>query len=80
MAITYKQAKEYALSVVDATHYLDYPDAYMFFNARLKGDSRMDAGVVIRKSDGEEISMSEWAMTTKTSPYLKEHTRRKRIV
>ena len=62
--ISFDRAKKEVLSFDERlTHYIEYPDVYVFFNPKLKGNERMDSGIIISKSDGREISYLHWIKT-----------------
>ena len=64
--ITYEQAKEIATkakSGIDTA--LEYKDAYVFYNSKVNKSNMDDNEVVILKSNGKRVSMTEYVVGTK---------------
>lgn len=63
--ITYEQAKERALKAKkDINAAKEYDSAYLFYNSNVEED---DNEVIILKSNGERVSMTEYIVKVKDS-------------
>lgn len=66
--VTYEQAKEKALKARnDINAAKEYDSAYLFYNSKAKGNEEDDNEVLILKSNGERISMTEYIVKIKDS-------------
>lgn len=66
--VTYEQAKAKALKARnDINAAQEYDSAYLFYNANAKGDAQDDNEVIILKSNGERVSMTEYVVKIKDS-------------
>ena len=63
--MTYEQAKEKALKVAKGldTAY-EYKGAYVFSNSKLKGNDAEDSEVVILKSNGNVVGLSDYIISS----------------
>ena len=66
--IDYEQAKKKAVvHKKDLDSALEYRDAYVFYSSKARGNAAEDSEVVVLKSDGRVVTMSQYVIGTKDS-------------